>query len=426
MPQHWRPVGDPLGIAPGTFLIVGAEHKRAPDLLREQLQGDDADALRLLLRCREKGLKQAMVLATCDRCEIWAVVDDETRAASDITALIAEAAGGEVADVAPKLHYLADRAALRYGFSVAASLESQVVGEPQVLGQVKEAYQFAARAGTMGTELERVLQAAFAAAKRVRSETDIAAQSVSMAACVVKIARQVHGSLDTLSALLLGVGDLGQLALEHLREAGLQRWAVIHGEPARAREIAQHIQGHVGAFAELPQALVDADVVVTALDAARYVVEAPAVATALRKRRHRPILLVDLAIPGDVDPKVDAVDDAFRYAFDDLERLARAGRKERSAAVQAATAIIDAELDRFEKARQVRDISASLTGLREYFEGERQALLSENPRLDAEELSRRLVNRLLHRPLNALRDNANDPELERAARRLFGLDRNKE
>jgi glutamyl-tRNA reductase len=405
---------------------VGAEHKRAPGLLREQLQGDDADALRLLLRCREKGLDQAMVLATCDRCEIWAVVPDEIRAASDITALIAEAAGGDIAAVAPQLHYLADRAALRYGFSVAASLESQVIGEPQVLGQVKEAYQFAARAGTMGTDLERVLQAALAAAKRVRSETDIAAQSVSMAACVVKIARQVHGNLDALSGLLLGDGDLGLLALEHLREAGLQRWRVVHGEPARASEVALRIQGHVGTPADLPEALVDADVVVTSLDAASYVVEAPTVAAALRKRRRRPILLVDLAIPGDVDPKVDAVDDAFRYAFDDLERLAHAGRQERSAAVQAANAIIDAELDRFEKARQVRDISESLVGLRDHFEAERLTLLSENPRLDVDEFSRRLVNRLLHRPFNALRDNANDPELERAARRLFGLDRNKE
>lgn len=421
-----RPTGDPLGVAPRTFLIVGAEHKRAPGLLRNQLQGDEADVLRLLSRCRDMGLDQAMVLATCDRCEIWAAVADETRAAADITALIAEAAGADVSEVAPHLHYLTERAAMRYGFAVAASLESQVVGEPQVLGQVKEAYHFAARSGAMGGDLDGLLQAAFAAAKRVRSETDIAAQSVSMAACVVKLARQVHGGLDKLGGLLIGDGDLGQMVAEQLRDAGVARWIMAHSAPVRAADMAARYKAHVTDLADLPDALVDADIVVAALDSARHVIDAPMVQAALRRRRHRPMLLVDLAVPGDVDPKVDSVDDAFRYAFDDLERLAISGRKERSAAIQAANAILEEELDLFERSRAARGVGDSMAGLRDHFEAERLALLSENPSMDAAELSRRLVNRLLHRPLTTLRNDAKDTELERAVRRLFGLDRNKE
>ncbi|WP_374375841.1 glutamyl-tRNA reductase [Dongia sp.] len=425
-PRPSRPIGDPLGIAPRTFLIVGADHKRAPDLLREHLQGDEADVLRLLSRCREIGLDQAMVVATCDRCEVWAAVTDETRAAADITALIAEAAGAEVPQVAPHLHYLTERAALRYSFAVASSLESQVVGEPQVLGQVKDAYQFAAKRGAMGGELDGILQAAFAAAKRVRTETDIAAQSVSMAACVVKLARQVHGKLDNLGALLVGDGDLGQMVAEQLREAGVTRWTMVHGSAARAQDIAARFKAHAASLADLPQALIDADIVVAALDSARTVIDAAMVSAALKKRRHRPMLLVDFAVPGDVDAKVDAIDDAFRYTFDDLERLAMAGRQERSAAIKAANAIIEEELDQFLRAQEARGIGDSLASLRDHFEAERLALLSENPKMDAAELSRRLVNRLLHRPITALRDDAKDTDLERAVRRLFGLDRNKE
>jgi glutamyl-tRNA reductase len=394
--------------------------------LREHLQGDDADVLRLLSRCRERGLDQAMVLATCDRCEVWAAVTDDTRAAADITGLIAEAAGADVPAVAPHLHYLTERAALRYAFAVAASLESQVVGEPQVLGQVKEAYHFAARTGQLGSELDGVLQAAFAAAKRVRAETDIAAQSVSMAACAVKLARQVHGKLEGLGGLLVGDGDLGQMAVEHLREAGLQRWTMLHETVGRAQDLAARHKAQALSLAELPQALVDADVLVAALDHPRRVIDAPLVTAALRKRRRRPMLLIDLAVPGDIDPALDTVDDAFRYAFDDLERLALAGRQERSQSIKAANAILEQELDQFERNRDARGLGDSLAGLRDHFEAERLALLAENPHLDAAELSRRLVNRLLHRPIMALRNDTNDTDLEHAARRLFDLDRNKE
>ena len=146
--------------------MVGAEHKRAPVLLRDHLQGDESDSLRLLMRCREMGLDQAMVLATCDRCEVWAAVTDETRAAADITTLIAEAAGQDLAQVAGQLHTLSDDTALRYAFGVAASLESQVIGEPQVLGQVKDAYRLTTRSGMSGSMLDGILQAALAAVKR--------------------------------------------------------------------------------------------------------------------------------------------------------------------------------------------------------------------------------------------------------------------
>lgn len=409
-------------IAPRTFLVVGAEHKRAPILLRDHLQGDESDSLRLLMRCREMGLDQAMVLATCDRCEVWAAVTDETRAAADITALIAEAAGHEVAEVAGQLHRLSDDTALRYAFGVAASLESQVIGEPQVLGQVKDAYRLSTRSGMSGNVLDGVLQAALAAAKRVRSETDIAAQSVSMAACVVKLGRQVHGKLDKVGALLIGDGDLGELVADQLTEAGVKRWAVMHPMVARGREMATRRQAHAFAPEQMAEALIDADIVVAALDSFKYVIGAAPVEAALKKRRRRPILLLDLAVPGDIDPAIDKIDDAFRYGFEDLERLAMTGRKERAEAQEAAYAVIDQELAQYRRAQEERGAADTVSTLRAHFEAERAALLAENPQMDGAELTRRLVARLLHRPTLALKQNQPDTSLDAAARRLFGLD----
>jgi glutamyl-tRNA reductase len=422
----WRrrspPIGDLLGIAPRTFLVVGAEHKRAPILLREHLQGDESDALRLLSRCREVGLDQAMVLATCDRCEVWAAVDDAARATHDITALIAEAAGADAAAIAPQLHALTDDAALRYAFAVAASLESQVIGEPQVLGQVKDAYRLTARSGMSGTTLDAVLQAALAAAKRVRSETDIAAQSVSMAACVVKVGRQVHGKLDKCAALLIGDGDLGELVADQLSEAGIKRWSVVHPIAARARELANRRQAHATTPDQLADMLAEADIVVAAQDSLSYVITAPMIETALKKRRRRPMLLLDLAVPGDIDPAIDKIDDAFRYGFDDLERLAMTGRKERAEAQAAAYAVIDTELAQFQRAQEERGAADTVAALRAHFDAERLALLAENPQMDGPELTRRLIGRLLHRPSTALKQEQPDTSLDAAARRLFGLD----
>ncbi len=404
--------------------MVGAEHRKAPILLRDHLQGDESDALRLLSRCRDIGLDQAMVVATCDRCEVWTAVDDAERAVAGIDALIAEAAGQAVGEIKAQLHALSDEAAMRYAFAVAASLESQVVGEPQVLGQIKDSYRLATRAGMTGSDLDAVIQAALAAAKRVRSETDIAAQSVSMAACVVKLGRQVHGRLDKVSALLIGDGDLGELVADQLAEVGVKRWAVMHPQAMRLREMANRRQAHAYGPEQLPEALVDADIVVTALDSLSYVVTAPMIAAALKKRRRRPILIVDLAVPGDVDPAIDKIDDAFRYGFEDLERLAMTGRKERADAQTAAYGVIDAELMQFRRALAERGAADTVTRLRARFEAERDALLAENPQMSAAELGHRLIGRLLHQPIQALKREQPEKSLDAAARRLFGLDEN--
>jgi glutamyl-tRNA reductase len=402
--------------------VVGANHKNAPDLLRDRLQGTEADQLRLMARCREVGLEQAAVLATCDRCEIWTAVEDAGTYAPRLAALIAEAAALPVAQVAPQLHHLSSVEALRYAFAVAASLESQVVGEPQVLAQVKEAHRLAARAGMLGTELDAVFRSALQTGKKVRSETEIAQESVSMAACVIALCRQVFGNLPGINALIIGDGELGEFVMQQLAEAGLSRWTFVHRNPERAQAWASRHRGsHAATLADLDRLLPAADVTISALDAAQTAIRPDQVKAALRARRRQPMLFVDLAVPGDIDPRVNDVDDAFLYGLDDLERLAMRGRHGREEAATKAWNIIDAAVAAFRRESEARTAATALSALKAHFDAERERLLAEQPGLDAAEATRRLINRLLHRPITVLKDAAPDPKLEAAALALFGI-----
>lgn len=416
------------GVGERTFLVVGVNHKTAPDLLRDRLQGDETEVFRLLLRCRESGFDQAMALVTCDRCEIWCAVPPASAddAQQRITALIGEAADLDAAAIGVHLHHLQDADAWRYAFAVAASLESEVIGEPQVLGQVKAAHQLAVKAGLAGPDLDRVLEAAVQAAKRVRSETAIAAQSVSMAACVVAVVRQMHGGLDAINGLLIGDGDMGELMVEHLRAAGLNRWTVLHHHERLARAWAERQRGHWRPMSELAEALAVGDLVIAAQDAARFIIDPAMVKTALKARRRRPILFIDAAVPGDIDPSVNDIYDAFLYGLDDLERLAMAGRQQRQDATAAAWAIIEEALTGFANQRQALQVVPLIADLRRAFEAHRLEVLAQGAALDAEEATRRLINRLLHQPSVALKEQAGDPALENLVRRLFDLRGNEE
>lgn len=390
-------------------------------MLRERLQGDSGDVLRLLGRCRDNGIDQAMGVATCDRCEVWCVTSDATAAQTRLPFLLAEAAGIEPVDLAPRLHQLTDDAALRYAFAVAASLESQIVGEPQVLGQVKEFHQLAQRAGMSGPELDRILDAAYQAAKRVRHETGIAGQSVSMAACATGVLKQMHGDLGALSALLIGDGDMAELIFEQVSAAGVKRWTILHPQERRAKAWAERHRAHWRPIAELDQALDAADFTASALDIGKRVVTADAVKAALRRRRQRPMLLVDSGVPGDMDAAITGLDNAFLYTLDDLERLAMAGRQHRAAAAAEAWRVVDQAVEGFRRQLTEQEAASAIAELHQYFEKHRAEILAQ-PGLDAAEATRRLVARLLHRPALALKAAQPQKDLEAALRRLFELD----
>ncbi|HYB57218.1 MAG TPA: glutamyl-tRNA reductase [Alphaproteobacteria bacterium] len=416
--------------APAQYVVVGANHRSSSVELRDRLFVEDAAAPAVLGRLREEGLRQALVLSTCDRVEVQGVAEEPELVHAAVARVLAERAGLEQAVLERQLYLHTDEAALRHIFAVAASLDSAVVGEPQVLGQLKAAHRTARDAGTIGGELEAALQAAYAAAKRVRNETRIAEGPVSIVATAVELAREVHGDLGSLGGLLIGTGDMGQLMAEELLRAGLARITVAAPQAARAEALARQLDGHYTDFATLAVALVEADVVIACAGTGRYLVTGEMMEQALRRRRRRPVYLIDLGVPSDIEPAVNRIDDAYLYDLGDLEGAALAGQASRVAAAAEAWHILDEALALFARARAERGAVPTLVALRRHFEQVREQVLAEIGEGNAAEATRLLVNRMLHEPSEALRaiaaeegSSASRALAERLIRRLFRLAR---
>ncbi|MBI3503740.1 MAG: glutamyl-tRNA reductase [Proteobacteria bacterium] len=409
--------------APARLGVVGANHRSSSAATRDALFVPEAESRSLLAELRREGIAQALLISTCDRVEVQFAAGDPVRARAAILAAFARRVGR---DVSGETYAHEGDAALRHVFAVACSLDSQVVGEPQVLGQVKAAHALAREMGLAGPELDSVLERAYAAAKRVRSETAIGERPVSLAAAAAAVARDVHGEPSRCSALLVGLGEMGELLVEHFRRAGLRQLTVSAPAATRAAELARRLEAHVVPYGELGAALARADVVVTALGTGRPSIDVPLALAALKARRRKPILFLDLGVPDDVAREVETIDGAYRYGIDDLEGLALKGRSEREASTGEAWAIVDAELGAFARTRAGRTADGAIVRLRARFEAERARALAETGG-DAARATELLVHRLLHGPSATLRELAHGDPAERARAealivRAFGLD----
>jgi glutamyl-tRNA reductase len=416
--------------SPGRPVIVGANHKSSGLMLRDRLFVEDGATPEFLDRLRRGGVTQALVLSTCDRVEVQAIDPGAGQAPDLIAGALAGHAGMAPDELDGQLYTLWDDAAVRHVFAVAASLDSQIVGEPQVLGQLKASHRLARDGGMTGGALEAVLQAAYGAAKRVRNETAIGERPVSIAAAAVQIAREVHGDLDRCTGLLIGAGDMGEMVARDLLWAGLTQLTVTHPAARRAEEVARTLDAHVAAYDTLAAVLAEADIVLAAVGRRRHVLTGDMVTAALGLRRQKPMFIIDAAIPGDVEPAVNRIDAAFLYDLGDLEGVAMGGRADREAEAQAAWRIIDTEVENFLRGRAERGAVPALNRLRAHFEETRAEVLATAGQ-DADKATRLLVNRLLHVPSQVLRDEAagsgGDDEaaewriMERTLRRLFRL-----
>lgn len=407
------------------FVVVGANHRSASLSLRDQLFVDDANAAAFLAGCKGRGLHEALVLSTCDRVEVWASHHDYPAAEAAVCEAFADKTGLSAAALDSQFYVLTGPEAVRHAFAVTASLDSLVIGEPHVLGQVKTAHRLARDAATCGPELETILQAAFASAKRVRTETRIGEGPVSIAAAAVQMARDLHGDLAGCKGLLVGAGDMGELVAESLLAAGLSWLAVTAPRASRAEAMAEALGGHIVPFEDLKDALAKADVVVSAVGTRNVMLSAEAISGALKKRRRKPIFVVDAGIPGDVEPAVNRVDGAFLYDLSDLEQVALEGRATREQAARAAWAILEDEVGAFLKGRAARAAVPALVSLRQRFDETREAVLAEAGG-DAAEATRLLINRLLHTPTEVMKDVAAEgaewQAMEKTLRKLFRLE----
>ncbi len=337
--------------------------------------------------------------------------------------LVAARASVPESTLAAALYRHEGEAALKHLFAVASALESAVIGEPHVLGQMRAAHREAAELGLVGPALEASFLAAFACARRVRRETGLSESPQSIAAAAIDLARDIHGDLARASVLLLGPAEMGELLAEQFRRAGLKHLAVC-GPPERAERAASRLTCHYVPLAELPDALASADIVIASLGSGRMVLSEPLVAAALRKRPLRPIFVIDVALPTDADPAINELNGAFLYDLADLERAALAGRANRAAAADAAWRIVEDELRQFAARRAARTAVPAVVALRRHFEKMRDEVMAERG-LDAEAATRLLVARLLHAPSEVLRDLAGAggdvAPMEELLRRLFRL-----
>lgn len=402
------------------FHAIGLDHRASSARLRDLVFVESANLPAVLGWMREAGLGEAVLLSTCDRVE--AIVRHASVETARAACAAALARGGRVpaAEIAAELQVHSGPAAVRRLFAIAASLESQVLGEPQVLGQVKEAHAAAAAAGASGPELEALFAAAYGAAKRIRSETGLAERPVTMAAAALRVARDIHGDIARTAALLIGDGEMGELLIRHFTGAGLRRVAVTAPLPARAEQLARALDSHVEDFAKLEEALARADIVVSACGNRRLIVTAELTRAAHRRRRRRPMFLIDAAVPGDLDPAIDEIEGVFRYDLADLEAAAVDGQQSRRAAAAAAWRIVDEAAAAFLRGRDARKAAAGIAALRARFEAERAKVLATVTGDGAAEATRLLVNRLLHGPAVRLRElAADDPAAEEEAEKLL-------
>jgi glutamyl-tRNA reductase len=411
--------------APAALFVVGANHRSAPLALRDRLFFDEAGHAELLRRLKQRGLAQAIALSTCDRVEVQGAAPDPEAAMRWVLEEIARGGGMDAASVDREFYRLTGDKALRHVLAVAASLDSLVIGEPQVLGQVKASHRLSETMGLSGPEIDTVLQAAYAAAKRVRSETRVAEGPVSLAAAAAQVARDLHGDLDQISCLVVGLGDMGLVLAGHFMQAGARRMTIAASSPARAEAAARPLGCNHAGLDKLGDLLAAADVTISAQGAGGFTLAAKDARAAIARRRQKPILMIDAAIPADLAPDIDEVDGAFRYDLDALERLAIKGRSTREAAAKDAWRILDEELESFRRGRAERRAAPALSALRQRFEAERERLLAETPGIDAAEATRLLVNRLLHDPSEVLRaiaaEGGTREETEALLRRLFRL-----
>jgi glutamyl-tRNA reductase len=412
--------------SPARYVVVGVNHRSSGITLRDKLFIEEHALPGFIERLRAAGVRQGIVLSTCDRIEVQAAHPDPETAARIILDILAVHGALSPAEMVGQTYTFLDEDAVRQAFAVAGSLDSLVVGEPEVLGQVKDAYALARELGFAGPEMDALMQAALAAGKRIRSETDIGRRPVSIAAAAVEIAREIFGDLAPRAALVLGGGDMGEVMAHEFQAAGLVALTVIHPDPRRAEAAARGFGCHAARFEPLVERLAGADVVLASLGGRARAISAADVREALRLRRRRPMFLIDAAVPGDIEPAVNDLDGAFLYTLDDLERVAMRGRAGREQESTRAREVLEDEVRAFLQDRLMRQAVPALADLRRAFEDARAAALKDAGG-DADKATRLLVNRLLHAPTSALRSLAAHPragfgiaDAERALKELFG------
>ena len=397
--------------------IVGVSHKTAPVEVRERL-AFNSEALRhaLIALVGRREITEAIILSTCNRVEVVSESPDDRL----IREFLCEFHQIPHDAVSKHLYSFKNAEAIRHVFRVAASLDSMMIGEPQILGQVKEAYRIAEDAGTVGMNLSALMNRAFAVAKKVRSETGISQSAVSISYAAVELARKIFGDLTGKTVMIIGASKMGELAAKHLKRNGVSSVLVTNRTFERAVELAQVFEGAALPFEHLTEHMDRADIVISSTGAPHFVISKALAEQVIHKRKNKPMFFIDIAVPRDIDPTVNEIDNAFLYDIDDLQQVIDANLKERLKEALKAEEIVDLEVQAFCRKMQSREVVPMIVQLRDTLEKVRREEIERNRRhlkdltpeqqASVDQITRSLVNKILHTPIEQLKEMAHDPE----------------
>jgi glutamyl-tRNA reductase len=418
------------------LLLIGISHRTAPVELRERLDFQARGVEGALRAIGARGAtRESLVLSTCNRAELYAACDDLTGARADLLMFLAEFHGVDRAAIAPHLYELADLDVVRHLFRVSAGLDSMVVGEPQILGQVKEAHGAAAAAQTAGPVLNRLFHSSFGVGKRVRTETGLGAGAVSVSFAAVSLARKIFGDLKGRNVVVIGAGEMGKLTARHMRSQGVDRVTIVSRSMAHAARTAEAIGGASAApWDEMDGAIGLSDIVITATGAASPILTKAHVESVMRSRRHRPLFIIDIALPRDVEAAAGEIEQVFLYNLDDLQATVRENLARRENEVARAETIVGEEVEKFSAWLRSRGAIPTVVALRQSLEAIRRSELDRllkassippETRARIDEITRLIVEKILLTPteqLKAAGDTESIGTFTDALTKLFALD----
>jgi glutamyl-tRNA reductase len=418
------------------FQLIGVNHNSAPVEVRERLAIPESrlpEALKRLVQY--PGIEEALIISTCNRVELLAQTKNGT---ADLRGFLREYFQFQSDELKPHLYEFHAREAIHHVFRVTSSLDSMVVGEPQILGQMKEAYATARAVGAVHSQLDLLLTRAFAVAKRVRTETAVGSSAVSVASVAVELAKKIFGSLNGKSVFLVGAGKMSELAARHLIAHGAASIFVSNRTYDRAIRLAQKFDGQAIEFSRLYDTCDRADIVITSTGAPHAIFRREHGEAFLSRRKNRPMFFIDIAVPRDVDPDMNKVDGIFVYDIDDLQQAVSAHVADRRKEAERAEEIITSEVERFQSRLQTLDVVPTIVSLQDHLETIRQAEidrvrgrlgpLSPEQELAVEALTRGIVNKIMHTPISTLKTAARESEATTVVdlvRRLFNLQEKK-
>ncbi|WP_241645150.1 glutamyl-tRNA reductase [Rosenbergiella metrosideri] len=406
-----------------TLLALGINHKTAPVALRERVAfGPDIldNALDSLLS--QPSVHSGVVLSTCNRTELYLSVDEQHDIQQQLIQWLCNYHHLDETEVLNSLYWHQNNAAVSHLMRVASGLDSLVLGEPQILGQVKKAYAESQRGHVINGELERMFQKTFSVAKRVRTETEIGSSAVSVAFAACTLARQIFESLKKVTVLLVGAGETIELVARHLREHQVKRLMITNRTRERAQRLAEEVNAEVIDFGALPEHIASADIIISSTASPLPVIGKGMVESALKQRRHQPMLIVDIAVPRDVEPEVGKVESAYLYTVDDLQAIIQHNMAQREAAAVEAETIVVQESGEFMAWLQAQNAVDVIRDYRHQAEDIREELMQralsalsqgQDPHKVMQEMAHKLTNRLIHSPTKSLQQAAREGDAER-------------